>query len=109
MRYLALIAILTLLCGCVSQRYRGLPFRSSEEYVALHQELAERDRARILDGQIWMGMTKDQLYGSWGLPNDINETAGPWGVHEQLVYNRGSYHAQYVYLEDGVVTGWQRF
>ena len=47
-------------------------------------------------------MTKEMLYESWGMPNDINRTVGSWGVHEQCVYT-----SAYVYIENGVVTSLQ--
>ena len=39
---------------------------------------------------------------SWGKPDDINRSVGPWGVHEQWVYGY-----KYLYFEDGSLTSWQ--
>lgn len=63
----------------------------------------------IAERKIWVGMEKDQLYLSWGLPNDTNDSVGRWGRHSQWVYGLGSY----VYLEgesqyDMTVTSWQQ-
>ncbi|WP_430816160.1 hypothetical protein [Carboxylicivirga sp. RSCT41] len=57
---------------------------------------------KVLDGYVWIGMTKEMLIDSKGNPDDINRSVGSWGVHEQWVY-----HSIYVYLEDGVVTSYQ--
>lgn len=57
---------------------------------------------RIFEKKIWIGMTKEMLFESWGRPNDINRTVGSWGVHEQCIYT-----GAYVYIENGVVTSWQ--
>lgn len=63
----------------------------------------------IAQKKIWIGMTKDQLILSWGVPNDRNNTVGNWGTHEQWVY--GDF-GPYVYLEgktnsELVVKSWQ--
>jgi hypothetical protein len=57
---------------------------------------------KIIDGRIWIGMTKEMLIDSWGEPDDINRTVGSFGVHEQCIYGNS-----YVYLEDGILTTWQ--
>ncbi|MFZ3064741.1 MAG: hypothetical protein WA277_05615 [Nitrospirota bacterium] len=54
---------------------------------------------------IVMGMTKEQVKLSWGLPIDINRSVGSWGVHEQWVYGR--YSRTYLYFENGKLTSWQ--
>ena len=56
----------------------------------------------IADGIIFIGMKREHLLMSWGEPNDINQTVGSWGTHEQFVYG-----SQYVYVENGVITSWQ--
>lgn len=58
----------------------------------------------VLNGKIFIGMTKQQVIESWGKPDDINRTVGRWGVHEQWVY--GNY-GTYLYFEDGILTSWQ--
>lgn len=54
----------------------------------------------------FIGMTKEQLIESMGQPDDINITAGSWGTHEQWIY--GDYDGTYIYLENGVVTSYQK-
>jgi hypothetical protein len=50
----------------------------------------------IASQKYWLGMTKDQLIVSLGLPNEQNDTVGSWGFHTQWVY--GTY-GPYIYLE----------
>jgi len=57
----------------------------------------------ITNGEIILGMTKDQAVASVGLPEDINRTVGKWGVHEQWVYTAGLY----LYFKNGSLTSWQ--
>lgn len=53
--------------------------------------------------QIKVGISECQLYASWGLPRDQNQSVGRWGAHVQHVYGYGAY----VYSENGLVTSWQ--
>jgi hypothetical protein len=59
---------------------------------------------RLGCGEVWIGMTQDQLLVSRGLPTTINRTTTVGGVHEQWVY---SWTGTYIYLENGIVTSWQ--
>ena len=69
---------------------------------------SEKECQSIADKKIWLGMSGLQLYLSWGIPSDQNNTVGSWGYHSQWVYGSN----QYVYLEgktrdDAIVTSWQ--
>lgn len=80
------------------------------------QKIAEKCLAKwneeqcqsIANKKVWLGMSGLQLYLSWGIPSDQNNTVGSWGYHSQWVYGSN----QYVYLEgktrdDAIVTSWQ--
>lgn len=81
----------------------------SPDIVIKHVKTEARRRKLQLDdslarkGHIKIGISKCQLYASWGMPNDDNESVGRWGVHVQHVYGSGTY----VYTENGRVTSWQ--
>ena len=55
-------------------------------------------------GRVMRGMSATQVQTAWGPPTKINTTTGSYGTHEQWVYRREGGAAQYVYLENGVVT-----
>ena len=57
---------------------------------------------RINSGNIKMGDSHLLLMASWGDPVKINRTVILGGAHEQWVYS-----SSYVYLDNGVITGWQ--
>ncbi len=57
---------------------------------------------RILDKEIWIGMTSDMAIESCGNPQNNNRSVGSWGVHEQWVYT-----SRYLYFENGILTSWQ--
>lgn len=70
---------------------------------------SEEECQKIAEQKIWLGMSRDQLVLSWGVPKDTNDTVASWGVHSQWVYDD---FGPYVYLEgksknDLVVTSWQ--
>lgn len=63
----------------------------------------------IAKEKIWIGMDKDQLILSWGIPNDTNNSVYSFGVRSQWVY---ADFGPYVYLEgkiqnDMKVKSWQ--
>lgn len=56
------------------------------------------------DGNVFVGMKRDQVLEAWGKPSSINETVRASGSSEQWVYRRGRYETQYVHLFNEVVT-----
>ena len=53
----------------------------------------------VKEGEIRIGMNRDEVEMSWGVPYDINTTITSYGTHEQWVYrNKG-----YVYFNNGIV------
>lgn len=61
------------------------------------------DDSLVRKGHIKIGISECQLFASWGITGDQNESVGRWGVHAQYVYGGGTY----VYMENGKVTSWQ--
>lgn len=59
----------------------------------------------VKSNQIIMGMNKSDVIKSWGSPDNINETVTKTGTSQQWIYVTPS-GRQYVYLTNGVVTGW---
>ena len=118
----------TFVCACVDLNDIVKLLESKGETVTLHnaerpptkeicKKTAElclkiwnnKDCTNMAEQNIWLGMSKTQLYISLGAPKDKNNTVGVWGIHSQWVY--GDF-GPYVYLEgesedDLVVTSWQ--
>lgn len=62
----------------------------------------------IATGKIVIGMTNSEVVRAWGKPNAINRTVAAGGTREQWVYSdAGLRRAQYLYLDDGVLTSYQ--
>ena len=81
------------------------------ELVKRHPEWQRTIKELIEEGQIKIGMSKEQILASWGTPDKVNKNVGSWGVIEQWIYE--GYISEYgisyyVYVENGVVTSWQR-
>lgn len=56
--------------------------------------------------QIFMGMTKNDVMGSFGKPSRVEVAGNPSNENERWMYNiNGS--SKYVYFESGVVQGWE--
>lgn len=55
-------------------------------------------------GQIFVGMTANDVMRSWGRPNKVNTTLTRGSAREQWVYRRvGIGYDQYVYVHNGTV------
>lgn len=53
----------------------------------------------ILEHVVKIGMNKDMVIESWGVPRDVNRTIGSYGVHEQWCYD-----GSYLYFKNGKLT-----
>jgi hypothetical protein len=69
----------------------------------LSKKYGNKIAIRIVNKEIWIGMTDEMLLDSWGKPNEINRTVNEYGTSEQWVYG----DRNYVYIDDGIVSGWQ--
>lgn len=77
--------------------------KKQNEFEYLSRKYGSTDARKIVNGQIWIGMTDAMARLSKGIPKDINRTKFEWGVHEQWIY--GSFpDAVYLYFENGELT-----
>lgn len=83
---------------------------TTDECRAIITYLAERvgssvqSLESISNAKISIGMNRHELLMSWGLPNDINSTHTASGERAQWVYGNPIYGANYVYLDNDVIT-----
>lgn len=83
---------------------RALDARNSR----LEKKQAEAEKLRIqravVDNQVVIGMTAENVLDAWGRPDRINTSTYQQGVaREQWVYKDRSGKRSYVYLENGIV------
>jgi len=107
-RVMVFLNLLLLGCGAMLAK---MDTDRRQQYVGAHPELDQRTREAILNGKIFIGMTRVQVIASWAMPYDTNRTVGSWGVHEQWIYGDytryGIKNARYLYFENGILTSWQ--
>lgn len=77
--------------------------RRRRSFVRENSGLSERQRRAILEGKIYIGMSKEMARASWGRPSDVNRTIRQNYVKEQWVYSRYR-DRSYVYFRDGTVS-----
>lgn len=63
-------------------------------------------RTAIESRKVMVGMTAEQVRSSWGSPTKISNSVIGGHAHAQWVYRRDKVTTQYVYFEDGKVSGW---
>jgi len=80
--------------------------RRRQWFVEINPQLPNKIKKSILAGEVFIGMTAEQVRASWGsLARDqINRNVGNWGVHEQWVYED---LGTYLYFENGILTNLQ--
>ncbi len=67
----------------------------------------EKDAQRIINMQIWIGMTSEMAIDSWGHPDDINKTVLENNIREQWIYRKLNSNDVYLYFDNEVLTSWQ--
>jgi hypothetical protein len=82
-----------------------------EEMVARHPEWTNEIKTLIEEGKIKIGMSQQELLSSWGNPDKVTKNVGSWGVFEQWSYGDVRYPynvTYYVYLQNSIITSWQK-
>ena len=77
-----------------------------QQYVKSHPELPAKMKENILAGQIVIGMTKQEVFASWGQPVDRNRIVGAGGVIVESWRYGGAYAGCYLYFENEILTSW---
>ncbi len=57
---------------------------------------------RVLNGQIWKGMTKEMVMDSWGKPDKKHKDVYKWGTFEQWYYGDVTY-----FFKNGKLIDWE--
>ena len=81
--------------------------QESQDRLAKEKRLARKMEA-IRNGEVIIGMTKEEVTRSWGHPTKINRSVGVGYASEQWIYDRGHIgRTQYLYMENGVLRSFQ--
>ncbi len=57
---------------------------------------------KVLNGQIWKGMTEEMVKDSWGKPDKTHKDVYKWGTFEQWYYGDVTY-----FFKNGKLTDWE--
>ena len=88
-----------------AKRKKEFEQKEAEDERAWKQQMLRLSKLRdsVSAKNIRLGMTVEQVRAKFEPPKDINRNVGPWGVHEQWVYQND----YYLYFENGILTSWQ--
>ena len=75
----------------------------------LKEKYTEKEYDAIIHARVFIGMSEEALIASYGRPDDINYTVLKDYEEKQYVYNRPIHTVEYIYVENGIVTGYQKF
>jgi len=78
-----------------------------QKYVEAHPKLRSEFAKAILDGEVCVGMTPEDVKASWGNPRTINSSGGEYGSAEQWCYHDSKHDGTYLYFRNGALTSWQ--
>ena len=97
--------------GLLSLEPNFISEKRRQWYVDNRNDLSVEMKEIVLSGKWRIGMTRNDLYASIGIPKDINRSVYTFGVHEQWFYNYDIRVPRttdiYFYFEDGILTSWQ--
>ena len=91
--------ILVLFFSNCAPRYAN--FATRKDYVDAHPELTSEIRTAILQGNLILSMTQDQVRASWGEPHKVNRTVGIDTIWEEWIYSTS--RTKYVYFQNGIM------
>jgi hypothetical protein len=90
--------------GRVSQREFDRERR--EQYIREHKELEPPKKKAILNGRLIRFMIPDEVYASWGRPNDTMERETNTGSEVHWVWPRGSKRILHAFFLNGYLDRW---
>lgn len=61
------------------------------DYLMENPKTDSRTKNAILSGSIFIGMSQDQVFASWGKPDHKSNTKTPRGFISQWIYESGDY------------------
>lgn len=103
---LGIILLVILVVVCIGQFGK----EKAEERQRLEKARRYSDpvtQDRIVNKNIWQGMTESQLIDSWGQPLGRSRRVLKTKVKETYTYGSRRYGSK-VYLENGIVVGWNQ-
>lgn len=76
-----LMVLALMLCGCAT-----MFVNRRQAYVDAHPDLSEKTKQAILNGEVFVSMTKEEVIASWGDTNQKNQSISFLGTSEIWTY-----------------------
>jgi hypothetical protein len=120
-----ILCLIFFLISCESGNVRYQDLRVPERYGASdYSQLSDQAKRRylreylfypdlvidkIINGEIFKGMTTEQALFSWGRPDQIDQKDGSWGSTEKWLYGVDSqgYSYKYLLFKNGRLDEWK--
>lgn len=120
-----ILCLAIIFVSCESGNVRQTGFRVPERYGASeYSELSDQAKRRflreyyfypeiiidkIVNGEVFKGMTAQQALFSWGRPDQIDRREGSWGDVEKWYYGIDSqgHSFKYLHFKNGILIDWQ--
>ncbi len=84
----------------VSQKMKEVEQERRKRYISSHEEIDERAKKAISEGQYFIGMTKEDLRASWGPSESISKS----GTTERWTYGFGIGRMYFNFENDKLVS-----
>ena len=94
-RYFLTICLAVCLIGCLSHK---------QQYVDANPDLSPTIKNHILNGEVVIGMTEEQVEASWGCPSRQHQSFSHGLSTKTWVYGHSGYY-RYFHFQNGKVTG----
>ncbi|MEW6197013.1 MAG: hypothetical protein AB1521_17840 [Bacteroidota bacterium] len=73
-----------------------------EIHELYYKKFGKENGKRIINKQVWKGMTEKMLMASWGKPDKIDKNVEKWGVFTQWYYGNATF-----FFRDGKLTDFE--
>ena len=88
--------------------YRAEELKNDNELQS--KNWSEEVKQAIINSDIALGMTEEQIIFSWGMPKRTSRSVGSWGVHKQWTYETSFKHRRYsdtyLHIENGILVSY---
>ncbi len=92
-----------------ASEYSGLSDEAKRRYLREYYLYPDIVIDKIINGEVFKGMTTEQALFSWGRPDQIDKRDGSWGSVEKWLYGVDTQGQSYKYLhfKNGRLDDWK--
>lgn len=92
-----------------ASKYSDLSDQAKHRYLREYYFYPDWVITKIINGEVFYGMTTEQALFSWGQPDNIDKREGSWGRIEKWLYGIDSQGEafRYLHFKDGRLDEWR--